>query len=64
MIIENLRAAGVQQAHMEDRYRFHVADRAAGLLTFGRGAVPSEGTAEKRAGIFIVPSSAWYRARI
>jgi adenine-specific DNA-methyltransferase len=54
MILENLRAAGVQQAHKEDRIRFTslVGWPGSYICVEGRYA---EGTAEKRAGVFIGP---------
>ena len=39
MILENLRTAGVQQAHKEDRIVFHVADAGARLLCLRRGTL-------------------------
>jgi adenine-specific DNA-methyltransferase len=54
MIIENLRAAGVQQAHMEDRIRFTSLTGWPGTYICAEGRY-AEGTAEKRAGIFIGP---------
>ena len=55
MILENLRTAGVQQAHKEDRITFTAL-----TLRPGEGSVCAEARyleaeTEKRAGIFIAP---------
>ena len=61
MILENLRAAGVQQAHKEDRIAFSSVTPWPGEMIcaegrYSYGASDSDGTdAEKRAGIFIGP---------
>lgn len=54
MILENLRAAGVQQAHKEDRITFDSLVAWPGELVCGEGRY-REGDAEKRAAIFIGP---------
>lgn len=54
MILENLRSAGVQQAHKEDRIRFTSLIGWPGSYICAEGRY-AEGTAEKRAGIFIGP---------
>ena len=53
-IIENLKTAGVQQAHKEDRITFTALSPWPGDLVCGEGLY-LEGEAEKRAGIFIGP---------
>ena len=52
MILENLRTAGVQQAHKEDRFVFAALTPWPGELVCGEGRY-MEGDAEKRAAIFI-----------
>jgi adenine-specific DNA-methyltransferase len=54
MILENLRAAGVQQAHKDDRITFTSLTPWPGNLVCAEGRY-LEGTKEKRAGIFIGP---------
>ena len=54
MILENLRTAGVQQAHKEDRITFTSLTPWPGHYICGEGRY-MEGAAEKRAGIFIGP---------
>lgn len=54
MILENLKAAGVQQAHKEDRIAFKSVTRWPGTFVCGEGRY-MEGDAERRAGIFIGP---------
>lgn len=54
MILENLRAAGVQQAHKEDRICFTALTGWPGSYICAEGRY-QEGEAEKRAGIFIGP---------
>jgi adenine-specific DNA-methyltransferase len=54
MILENLKAAGVQQAHKQDRITFTSAIAWPGELVCGEGRY-REGDTEKRAGIFIGP---------
>ncbi|MBS0613544.1 MAG: site-specific DNA-methyltransferase [Proteobacteria bacterium] len=54
MILENLKAAGVQQAHKEDRIRFTSLTGWPGSYICAEGRY-AEGAAEKRAGIFIGP---------
>ena len=54
MILENLRIAGVQQAHKEDRITFTSLVAWPGRLICGEGRY-QEGEAERRAGIFIGP---------
>jgi adenine-specific DNA-methyltransferase len=54
MILENLRAAGVQQAHKEDRITFTALTPWPGNLVCGEGRY-LEGEKEKRAAIFIGP---------
>jgi len=54
MILENLRTAGVQQAHKEDRITFTAVTAWPGELVCGEGLY-KEGDAEKRAAIFIGP---------
>ena len=54
MILENLKNAGVQQAHKEDRIAFTALTPWPGLLVCGEG-IYMEGETEKRAGIFIGP---------
>ncbi len=56
MILENLRVAGVQQAHKEDRIAFTSLEPRAGELVCAVGRyAESEGEVEKQAGIFIGP---------
>jgi adenine-specific DNA-methyltransferase len=58
MILENLRTAGVQQAHKEDRITFTSVTPWPGDLVSGEGRYEEgegEATTEKRAGIFIGP---------
>ncbi len=52
MILENLKAAGVQQAHKEDRIAFTALTPWPGQLVCAEGRY-MEGAAEKRAAIFI-----------
>jgi adenine-specific DNA-methyltransferase len=54
MILENLKMAGVQQAHKEDRITFTALTPWPGDLVCGEGRF-MEGTTEKRAAIFIGP---------
>jgi adenine-specific DNA-methyltransferase len=54
MILENLKAAGVQQAHKEDRITFTALTPWPGDLICAEGRY-LEGTTEKRAAIFIGP---------
>jgi adenine-specific DNA-methyltransferase len=54
MILENLKIAGVQQAHMEDRISFTALTPWPGDLVCADGRY-MEGEVEKRAGIFIGP---------
>lgn len=54
MILDNLRIAGVQQAHKEDRITFTALNPWPGDLICGEGRY-MEGSAEKRAAIFIGP---------
>src|SRR5690606_16520690 len=54
MILENLRAAGVQQAHKGDRITFTSLMGWPGMYICAEGRY-LEGSTEKRAGIFIGP---------
>ena len=54
MILENLRIAGVQQAHKDDRIRFTSLTGWPGAYICAEGRY-QEGESEKRAGIFIGP---------
>ncbi len=54
MILENLKTAGVQQAHKEDKITFSSIAPWPGELVCAEGRY-SEGTGEKRAAIFIGP---------
>jgi adenine-specific DNA-methyltransferase len=54
MILENLKAAGVQQAHKADRIRFTALTGWPGSYICAEGRY-QEGETEKRAGIFIGP---------
>ena len=54
VILENLRTAGVQQAHKQDRIDFTTLTAWPGALICAEGRY-TEGSAEKRAGIFIGP---------
>ena len=54
MILENLKVAGVQQAHKEDRIRFTALTGWPGSYICAEGRY-QEGETEKRAGIFIGP---------
>ena len=54
MVLDNLRAAGVQQAHKEDRITFETLTPWPGDLVCGEGRF-SEGEVKKRAAIFIGP---------
>ena len=54
MILENLKSAGVQQAHKEDRITFTALTPWPGQLVCAEGRY-MEGAAEKRAAIFIGP---------
>jgi adenine-specific DNA-methyltransferase len=54
MILENLKMAGVQQAHKEDRIRFTALTGWPGSYICAEGRY-QEGETEKRAGIFIGP---------
>ena len=57
VILENLRTAGVQQAHKEDKINFSTIVPWAGKYICAEGryleGIPSDQTKEKRAGIFI-----------
>jgi adenine-specific DNA-methyltransferase len=56
MILDNLRAAGVQQAHKADRITFSSLTPWPGAMICGEGRYrEGDGTAEKRAAIFIGP---------
>ena len=56
MILDNLRTAGVQQAHKEDRITFTALTPWPGRYICGEGRyVEGESRAERRAGIFIGP---------
>ncbi len=54
MILENLKVAGVQQAHKEDRIRFTALTGWPGSYICAEGHY-QEGETEKRAGVFIGP---------
>lgn len=54
MILENLRSAGVQQAHREDRIKFTSLTGWPGEFICAEGRY-MEGDSEKRAGVFIGP---------
>ncbi len=54
MILENLKTAGVQQAHKEDRIRFTALTGWPGRFVCAEGTF-MEGDRQKRAGIFIGP---------
>jgi adenine-specific DNA-methyltransferase len=54
MILENLKTAGVQQAHKEDRMAFTALAPWPGALICGEGRY-LEGNSEKRAAIFVGP---------
>jgi len=54
MILDNLRVAGVQQAHKEDRITFTTLTPYPGQLICGEGTY-QEGTKDRRAAIFIGP---------
>jgi len=54
MILENLKTAGVQQAHKEDRITFTALTPWPGTLVCAEGRY-REGNTEKRAGVFIGP---------
>lgn len=54
MILDNLRTAGVQQAHKEDRIQFTALKPWPGHYICGEGLYEEAGT-QKRAGIFIGP---------
>ncbi len=54
MILENLKTAGVQQAHKEDRIAFTSLTSWPGYYICGEGRY-QEGAAEKRAAIFVGP---------
>ncbi|MFO1485544.1 MAG: site-specific DNA-methyltransferase [Verrucomicrobiaceae bacterium] len=54
MVLENLKTAGVQQAHKEDRITFSDVTPWPGALICGEGRY-KEGEADKRAAIFIGP---------
>ncbi len=54
MILENLKTAGVQQAHKEDRITFTALTPWPGDLVCAEGRY-MEGETEKRAAIFIGP---------
>ena len=54
MVLENLKTAGVQQAHKEDRIIFTSLNRWPGELVCAEGHY-LEGSTEKRAAIFIGP---------
>lgn len=56
LILENLRAAGVQQAHKQDRITFTSLVPWPGTLICAEGRYPEgEGGAEKRAAVFLGP---------
>ena len=55
MILDNLRVAGVQQAHKEDRITFTSLAAWPGELICAEGRYVESGTKEKRAAIFIGP---------
>ena len=58
MILENLKTAGVQQAHKEDRIAFTALVPWPGKMVCGEGRYQEDGDAsgnEKRAAIFIGP---------
>jgi adenine-specific DNA-methyltransferase len=54
MILANLKSAGVQQAHKEDRIQFSSVEPYPGEMVCGEGRY-AEGDTMKRAGIFIGP---------
>ena len=54
MVLENLRTAGVQQAHKEDRISFTSLTAYPGRMVCGEGRYQEKGT-EKRAAVFIGP---------
>ena len=54
MVLENLRTAGVQQAHKEDRIQFSSLHGWPGTFICAEGRY-QEGATEKRAGIFVGP---------
>jgi adenine-specific DNA-methyltransferase len=54
MILENLKAAGVQQAHKEDRITFTALTGWPGTYISAEGTF-MEGDTQRRAGVFIVP---------
>jgi adenine-specific DNA-methyltransferase len=54
MILENLKAAGVQQAHKQDKITFTALNPWPGVFVCAEGRY-LEGATEKRAGIFIGP---------
>jgi adenine-specific DNA-methyltransferase len=54
MVLENLKVAGVQQAHKEDRITFTALERWPGRFVCAEGRY-QEGDAERRAAIFIGP---------
>jgi adenine-specific DNA-methyltransferase len=61
MILDNLKTAGVQQAHKEDRITFTALTRGPANLVCAEGAISALGTAmgtEKRAASSSAPSSA------
>lgn len=55
LILENLRTAGVQQAHKADKIEFTALAPWPGELICAEGRYPDEAGASKRAGIFIGP---------
>ena len=55
MILNTLRAAGVQQAHKQDRIRFETLDGWPGVLLAGKGSYRDADGTLKSAGIFIGP---------
>jgi adenine-specific DNA-methyltransferase len=57
MILENLKTAGVQQAHKEDRITLHRAHALARRSGLRRGPLPGRAPkpSDKRAAIFIGP---------
>ena len=63
MILENLKTAGVQQAHKEDRITFTVAHALAGRSGLRRRPLHGRRRREKRAAIFIGPEFGTVSAR-
>jgi len=54
MILDNLKIAGLQQAHKDDRIKLHIAHPLPGELVLCEGRY-LEGEIERRAAIFIGP---------